>query len=62
MMPVKMNNPQTRKLSRNPSAVLFIPSAVQPELFTTSTMAPNKYPAGAAGTISIVTKAMFRRS
>jgi hypothetical protein len=25
-------------------------------------MAPNKYPAGAAGTISIVTKAMFRRS
>ena len=38
-----------------------MPISVVPDRFTASTIAPYRYPAGAAGTISIVTNAMFLR-
>ena len=40
IMPLRMNKAHVRKLSRNPSAALFMPRAVQPACLTPSTIDP----------------------
>ena len=60
-MPVKMNIAQVAKLKRNPNVSLDMPRQLQAFFFAMSTIEPNRYPTGAAGTINMVAKAMFRR-